>query len=276
MEIALRLAGLESVPPDSGILVDGGELQRVLFGIDIETAELLLARQLGFDGVITHHPKGGRPLLDLHQILDRQIDRMVEAGIPINRAQKALAERREEVQQNNEVSNFDRSVSAARLLGMPYIGIHTPADIVGERILQAHLDQGLRTKPRATLGDVIELLAEIPEYRQALAPPRIWAGHEASYAGRVWVAMAGGVSGGTKVAQSYFESGVGTLVVMHMPQDTLKAVRQQGIGNVIIAGHMASDSIGINALIDALEREGLAVTRAAGVVSGPTAHGMNP
>ena len=67
--------------------------------------------------------------------------------------------------------------------------------------------------------------------------------------------MAGGTGGGRKVAKAYFEAGVGTLVVMHMPEEVIKAVKEQNLGNVIVAGHMASDSVGINGIIRVLEQK---------------------
>ncbi|MDH7479496.1 MAG: hypothetical protein QHH02_05755 [Syntrophomonadaceae bacterium] len=266
IETALQLAGLQETPADSGVIVDGQDLRRVMFGIDMETPEIILAKQLGYDGVITHHPKGGKPMLDLHQVMENQIDRMVQAGVPINKAQKALADRREEVERSYHVTNYDRAVAAARLLEMPFVAIHTPADLLGEYIVQSHLDKRLGQVPRATLKDVINCLLEIPEYQNALVKPKIWVGREDSYAGRIWVTMAGGTGGGSKVAQAYFEAGVGTLVVMHMTEEVLRAVKQQGIGNVIVAGHLPSDSIGINCIIKALEKQGMEVTRMAGVV----------
>ena len=45
-----------------------------------------------------------------------------------------------------------------------------------------------------------------------------------------------------------------------------KTVKQQNIGNVVIAGHMASDSVGINQVIKALEKKGLEVIRMSGVI----------
>jgi hypothetical protein len=266
MEIALELAGLKEVPADSGIIVDGNDMKKVLFGVDMETPEIMLAKQLGYDGVITHHPKGGSPMVEMHQVMDNQIDRMVQAGVPINKAQKALADRKEEVEHNHHVTNYDRAVSAARLLEMPFIAVHTPADLIGERTVQEHLDRRLGKSPRATLKDVTACLLELPEYQNSIVKPKIWVGREDSYAGRIWVTMAGGTGGGAKVTQAYFDAGVGTLVVMHMGEDVLKAVKQQGIGNVVVAGHMPSDSVGINRIIAGLEKSGLKVTRMAGVI----------
>jgi hypothetical protein len=232
----------------------------------MEAAEILIAKQLGFDAVITHHPKGGNPMVNLYKVMDNQIDRMVEAGVPINKAQKALEERKGEVDRGLHVGNYDRAVSAAKLLGMPFIAIHTPADIMAETTVQKHLDKRLKGNPKATLKDVIAALEEFPEYKYTLARPKIRVGSEESYAGKVFVAMAGGTGGGKEVAKAYFEAGVGTLVVMHMPEDVIKAVKEQNIGNVIVAGHMASDSIGINKIIEALEHYGLSVTRMSGVI----------
>ena len=53
---------------------------------------------------------------------------------------------------------------------------------------------------------------------------------------------------------------------MHMPEEVIKAVKEQNIGNVIVAGHMASDSIGINVIIAALEERALEVIRMSGVI----------
>ncbi|MHB1418722.1 MAG: hypothetical protein ACYCX4_03920 [Bacillota bacterium] len=266
MELALQASGLKEVPEDSGVIVDGDGINKVLFGVDMESAEILIAKQLGFDAVITHHPKGGNPMLNLYQVMSNQIDRMVQAGVPINRAQKAIKERQEEIDRAAHVNNYDRAVSAARLLGVPFIGIHTPADVLAETTVQDHLDQRLAGNKRATLRDVLNCLDELPEYHCTLAKPKIRVGSADSYAGKIWVTMAGGTSGGKEVAKAYFEAGVGTLVMMHVPEDVLKAVRDQNMGNIVVAGHMASDSVGINRIIAALEQKGLEVTRMSGVI----------
>lgn len=266
MQIALELAGLKEVPPDSGIIIPGDNISRLAVGIDMETAELLLARELKCDGVLSHHPVAGSPKLELYQVMNSQIDRMVAAGVPINKAQKVLQKRKDEVERGSHVTNYDRVTSAARALKMPLLNIHWPADLITERTVQQQLDLALAGKSKATCGDVIAALLELPEYRKAAARPQIRVGTEQSYAGKVWVAMAGGTSGGPEVFKAYFEAGVGTLVVMHCPEDALKAVKEQNIGNVIVAGHMASDSIGINRLCAELEARGLEVLRLGGVI----------
>lgn len=266
LEIALKACGLSEVPADSGVIIEGDHIRKVLFGVDMEAAEILIAKQLGYDAVITHHPKGGSPMVNLYQVMDNQVDRMVTAGVPINKAQKALAERKAEIDRGLHAGNYDRAVSAARLLGMPFIAIHTPADIMAEKTVQNHVDKRMKDNNKATLQDVVNWLEEFPEYRYTLAKPKIRVGSEDSYAGKVFVTMAGGTSGGKDVFKAYFEAGIGTLIVMHVPEDVVKAVKEQNIGNIIVAGHMASDSIGINKIISALERKGLEVTRMSGII----------
>ena len=266
LDTALKLAGLKETPADSGVVVEGKNIKKVAFGVDIEVGEMLLARELGVDAVITHHPKGGLPMVEFHNVMVNQIDRMVAAGVPINKAQKALQERVEQVSRAHHVGNYDRVMSAAKLLGMPFVTIHTPADILAESYVQKYLDKNLAKIEKPKVKDVISLLGKLPEYKLTLAKPIARVGREEDYAGKVFVTMAGGTSGGEKVIRAYFEAGVGTLVVMHMPDDAIKAVKSQNIGNVVVAGHMASDSVGINQVIKELEKRGLQVVRMSGVI----------
>ncbi len=268
IQVALEIAGLADVPEDSGVIFDTGRpIRRAMFGVDMEAAEIIIAKQLGYDAVITHHPKGGYPMVNLYQVMENQIDRMVQAGVPINKAQKALSERKDEVERSLHAANYDRAVAAARVLEMTFIAIHTPADIIAESTVQKHLDRSLKPYAKATVGDVISFLREIPEYARTAAGPKVRVGTKDSYAGKVWVTMAGGTGGGKEVAKAYFEAGVGTLVVMHMPEEVIKAVKEQNLGNVIVAGHMASDSVGINGIIRVLEQKGLVITRMSGVIN---------
>jgi hypothetical protein len=128
------------------------------------------------------------------------------------------------------------------------------------------LNKALGDKPSATLKDVLDTLQEIPEFEKALTQPSIRVGLESDYAGRILVLMAGGTNGGEQVFKAYFEAGVGTIICMHVPEDVRKSVIEQNIGNVIVAGHMASDSIGMNIVCKELEGKGLEVVRMGGIV----------
>lgn len=265
MDIAIELAGLDNVPVDSGIHVEGDNIKKVLIGVDMATPELLLGEKLGVDCVVSHHPTAGSQVVDFAKVMDIQIDKMVEFGVPINRAQKALRKKTSKVELNSHVSNFDRPSSAARLMNMPYMNIHLPADIVGEKFMQAHLDEAAKDNPKITLQDIVDSINEVEEYKETLAKPVIRVGGPKDYAGKIAVLFAGGTNGGADVYKSYFDAGVGTIVAMHIPEDVKKAVEEQGIGNVVVAGHMASDAIGLNRIIEAWEKEGLEVLRMSGL-----------
>lgn len=268
MDIALKLAGIDYVPADSGIILEGENIKKVMSGISIDAPELLIAKQIKVDMVLGHHPSSSTSGLGMSKMLEDQINKMVKCGVPINKAQKAIGERIEYINRIIQGGNYDRIDSAAKLLKVPYMNIHTPADIISENTVQKKIDDSLKGNSKAKLSDVIDALMEIDEYKTAIKQqqPKIWAGSPESFAGKVVVTMAGGTNGGIEVAKAYFEAGVGTLVGMHESEETLKAIKEQNIGNLIIAGHMPSDSIGMNAILKELEAKGIEVIRMSGIV----------
>lgn len=266
MKIALKLADLKDVPCDSTITVEGHDIKKILIGVDMETQEIMLAKNLGFDCVVSHHPKADTAKTDFYKVMDFQIDKMVEFGVPINKAQKVLEDKKTNVSLANQVDNYDRISSAARLMDFPFMNIHMPADIIGQKTVQKFLDSKFADKPKTKLKDVIDALYEIDEYKRALTEPIIRVGNPNSYAGKIAVLYAGGTNGGTDVYKAYFEAGVGTIVAMHAPKDVIDAIKGQGIGNVIIAGHMASDSVGLNIIIKAWQDLGVEVTKMSGII----------
>jgi hypothetical protein len=266
MNTALELAKLEEAPFDTDIIVEGENIKKVLIGIDMETPELLLAKQLGFDCVVSHHPKADSCVVDFAEVMDVQIDRMVKSGVPINKAQKALKKQQQSIDLGRHASNYDRVSSAARLMEMPYLNIHIPADFITEEIVQSKLDAAFENKPNTKLQDIIEELNSWDYYKGKIAQPIIRVGSNNDYAGKIEVLMAGGTNGGVDVYKAYFEAGVGTIIAMHVPQDVKKAVHEQNIGNIIIAPHMPSDSIGLLEIVKAWRKEGFDVTCMSGIV----------
>jgi hypothetical protein len=266
MNEALKLAKLDEMPYDTDIIVDGENIKKVLIGIDMETPELLLARTLGFDCVVSHHPKADSCIVDFSKVMDVQIDRMVKSGVPINKAQKALKKKQSSVDLSSHASNYDRVSSAARLMEMPYLNIHIPADFITEKIVQTKLDDAFKNNTKTKLQDIIDELNSWEYYSDKLAKPVIRAGSSNDYAGKIEVLMAGGTNGGVDVFKSYFEAGVGTIIAMHVPEDVKKAVIEQNIGNIIIAPHMPSDSIGLLEIVKAWRKKGVEVTTMSGIV----------
>ena len=264
MDIALKAAKLDEMPGDCGIIVEGKDIKKVLMGVDMDTAELMLAKQLGYDCVVSHHPRNTNA--DMPDLLDTHIRKLEELGVPRNKSQKLLEDRKTELSYNQHVSNTRRSESAAKLLNMPFICIHTPTDIISEAIVQKFLDRKFNSTPEATVQDVVETLEGIKEYKNSTRKPVIRVGSKKSYAGRIYVLMSGFTGPGSNILKEYFEAGVGTLVMMHIPEKDAKVLKEQGIGNVIIAGHMSSDSLGLNKLAREWAKKGVETTMMSGIV----------
>ena len=264
MDIALKAANLDKMPADCGIIVPGEGIKKVLMGVDMDTAELMLAKQLGYDCVVSHHPRNTN--VDMLDVLKDHIQKLEALGVPRNKSQKLLEERKEELSYNQHVSNSRRSESAAKLLGMPFICVHTPADKIGEAIVQAFLDEKFKDKPETTVQEVVEALEGIGEYKNSARKPVIRVGSKESYAGKIYVLMSGLTGPGPKILKAYFEAGVGTLVKMHIPEKDAKEVKEQGIGNVVIAGHMSSDSLGLNKIAQEWAKHGVETTMMSGIV----------
>jgi hypothetical protein len=266
MEVALDLAQLREIPRDSGIHVRSDSIKTVLATIDCDVSDLLLARAFKCDAVLTHHPEGTAALHGW-QVMRNQIEQMVECGVPIARAEAALQRRMQQVELTNHTRNYLRVVQAAQLLKVGFLNVHVPCDLITRRLISEKLARFNDPKSRATVAEVIVALQEFPEHRAAATEPQVRLGAPDRLAGRVAVAMGGYTNGGVDVLRAYFEAGIGTVLMMHFPEADLREAREQRLpGNLIVTGHMASDSIGINFFLDDLQRLGLTITRAGGIV----------
>jgi len=259
MKLALNLAGLKEVPEDSAIYVRGDNIKKVLFGIDAGIAELLLAKQLGYDAVIAHHPQGGAAVLNFHKVFIRHIHQMVAAGVPRKEAEKAVEKRLKELEVEAHTRNYDHAIDVAKLLKMPYMNIHTPLDEIGRKTMTEKIYGNL--KEDSTVQDVINSLKELPEFKRASTEIKLRLGKAENPAGRVVVSHGAGTNGGYEIAKTYFKYGVGTVVYIHIGLRDLEKLKTEKRGNLIVTGHIASDSLGINPLIRELEERNVSVTR---------------
>ncbi len=229
-------------------------VRSALVGIDIEIGEVMLADRLRSSGkaidlMLAHHPEG-RAMANFYEVMDMQADILNKLGVPINVAEGILEDRIREVERRVLPLNHTRAVDAARLLDISFMCVHTPADNSVAQFLQKQFE---RRKP-SFLSDIIDFLEEIPEYRHATmsnAGPRVVAGKPGNRAGKVFVDMTGGTGGSKKAFEKLVQAGVGTIVGMHIGEEHLKEAKKHHV-NVVIAGHMASDALGLNLLLDGL------------------------
>ncbi len=267
MQIALDLAGMQRLPADSAIYVPGSGLRRILVGIDIGPAELLLAKQLGVDGVVAHHPSGGSAMLDFPRVLGRGVELMLQVGVPEDVARQAIQPLVARAMLRAQASNYDHAPSVARLLQLPFLNIHLPLDELGRRLMVEAIERHLATLGReALVSDVVAALQTIPEIQEAPTRVMVPVGRLDAPAGRVVVYHGAGTNGGAAVARALFAHGVGTVVYIHLAPEDAASLRESGeAGNVVVAGHIAADLIGINPFLRALEERGLEIVRAAGI-----------
>ncbi len=266
MKLALKMSGLEKTPSDSAIYIEGKNIKKILFGIDAGVPELLLAKQLQCDAMIAHHPQGDSAIIDYHKVFERHVEQMVEAGVPRKEAEQAVRRKRDALEVENHTRNYGHAVSVARLLKMPYMNIHAPLDEIGRRRMMKQVKLATDRNTNATVGDVVDALQKLPEFEKAQTEIKIRLGRASNKAGKVVVSHAAGTNGGYEVAKTYFKHGVSTLIYIHISSADLERLKADGAGNLIITGHIASDSIGINPFLAALEERGMCVTRI-GVVS---------
>lgn len=259
MELSLKLAGLKEVPEDSTVYVSGSNVRKVLFAIDAGVPELLLAKQLGYDTVIAHHPQGGTAVTNFHQVFKRHIQQMVKAGIPREEAEKAVEKKLLTLDVQAHTRNYTHAVDVARLLKMPYMNIHTPLDEVGRRIMSNKIHNEIREN--CTVQDVVSALKELTEFRNAVTEIKIRVGKPEKPAGKIVVSHGAGTNGGYEIAKTYFKNGIGTVIYIHINPIDLEKLKAEGKGNLIITGHIVSDSVGINPLIHELEKRNVSVTR---------------
>lgn len=268
-QMVLDLVGLEVMSEDSGIIYDTGkEVKKVLAGIDMDPAMLMLAKQLGYDCVAHHHPAGIQSP-DIHELFGRDhMAKLVECGVPINEAQKLAYENVKRGKQATHSRNRTLMRDAAKLLDISVVAYHTPADMLAERHVQAQMDALMERDPRCTVKDVIDELLLTREYAEALPgqQPEVWVGTEKSFAGKIYVLMYGVGAPSANEYKAYSDAGIGTFVCMHATKEVIDSIKTHGKSNLVVAGHMASDSLGFNKVLDAWEAKGVETTRISGIV----------
>lgn len=244
------------------------EVNRILVGVDMEVGEVLLADALTrngrkVDAIVSHHPEGSA-LANLHMVMYLQADVWNRFGVPIHIGDSLIGKRAQEIMRHFMPVNHQRGLDAARILGYAFMSMHTVADNCVTSFLQKKFDE---EKPHR-VKDVIKLLLDIPEYREAKklgAGPTVITGSEERRAGKVMVDMTGGTEGPKEAVEKLSQAGVGTIVCMHMV-DEIREVAEKNHLNVVIAGHIASDSIGMNLILDEYEKRGVDIVPCSGLI----------
>lgn len=259
---------LENPYLDSRILniAQDKEIKKILVGIDIEPAEILLAKEIGgIDLIVSHHPLG-KGLADISDVMTLQSDVLNKYGVPINIAEKLTGEKMSEVARGLNAVNHQRTVDAAKILGFNLICLHTTADNLAAKFLKDKIE---KEENLLILEDLLNLLNEVPEYKEASkinAGPKIFVGNKENRCGKIAVTeVTGGTEGSPKLYEKMAIAGIGTVLGMHVKEEGKREAEAANI-NVVIAGHMSSDSLGVNLFLDELEKKGIEIIPCSGLI----------
>jgi len=241
------------------------EVKKVLAGIDIEPAELLLAKEIGgIDLIIAHHPLG-KGLAHLADVMELQCDVLNQYGVPINIAEGLMKERIEEVARGVNAINHQRTVDTAKILGFNLMNSHTPCDNLAAKFLKDLIER----ENLERIEDLLHLLKDIPEYKEAMkigAGPKIFVGDEENRCGKISVAeITGGTEPSPKIYEKMAQAGIGTIIGMHMREESKKEAEAANI-NVVVAGHISSDSLGMNLFLDELQKRNIQIIPCSGLI----------
>ncbi len=258
---------------DSRIIAGTGEeeVKSLMVGIDIETAEVLLADRLRergerIDALLIHHPEG-RPLADLDKVMSLQVEVMMQVGVPVNHAEAQLRPRMDRIWRAIHADNLFRTERAAELLGFPAVVCHTVAD----NLVWQFMETTICKKEFDSLEDILNALREIPEYKYYAKkgnPPILAHGSGNSRPGKIVATeFTGGTNGPEEFLEEQSRAGVGTILSMHVTEKTLDMAKKHNV-NMIQCSHMASDAIGLNLLLDGLAKKekGLRIIETAGFI----------
>lgn len=258
-----------------------GDLKRkvnvVYVGIDVEPEDLNLIAILNMkrvakgkkpiDLAMAHHPEG-YALGGLAAVMDDiQVEVLRQAGVPVNITEKILASRIRDVSISLHGANLHRAMDTAHLLDIPMICCHTVADNNAYQTIKKVVT---KANPHR-LQELVDTLMKIPAYKKAALlfdkAVDIQVGSPNSRAGKIII---GGFTGGTEGNPEILEfavnvAGVGTSVDMHMSKQHRELAEKHRL-NTVVANHMASDSIGMQPIVDMMRKNGIEVVVGGGYI----------
>lgn len=247
------------------------KVNKVMVGVDIDTGEVMLANELNrrdpkhpVDLIIAHHPLSSG-LAGLHEVMELQIELLAHYGVPINIAEKITRSRIDQVERGISPLNHGQSVDAAKLLHIPIMCAHTVTDNHIASYLYGEIKK--RAQDLVYVEDVMNFLKSIPEYQLAAktkSGPIIFAGSPDSFAGKIAVTeITGGTDGAKEIYERLAHAGVGTIISMHQREEWKDEAKKHHL-NVVVAGHMSSDSLGLNLFLDNLAKKGIEIVPCSG------------
>ena len=95
--------------------------------------------------------------------------------------------------------------------------------------------------------------------------PVIFSGKSENRCGTIYVGMTGGTEPAPKLYEKMAQAGIGTIVDMHISEDRKKEAEAANM-NIVVTGHMSSDSVGMNLILDDIEKKGVEIVPCSGLI----------
>ena len=279
MGIALELVDETEIPLDSGIHVPGENIKKLIFTMDANVGLLHMAKYMGFDAVVCHHPCGVLP--QRGEVYRKHLDLLEKHGVVREEAMSALGgyidtavcrieNKRFRMLYYESPNQTVLEVDAAKLLNLPFMNIHNLLDEQGRIILQSKINEAALTNPRWTLENVLSLIETLPEARYARdeygISPKISIGQSNSEASKV-IFVHGALSApDPEIVKFYWRNGFKTVIALHMEFENIERLKRESQGNLILTGHFLGDSLGMTPFITALREKSLEVNCMGGVI----------
>lgn len=124
--------------------------------VDVTASDLILAKIMDCDAVLSHHPIGVS-LLNFHRVIDRQLHFMKECGIPSGVARKPIIDLRSKIKMKTHSQIYSSVTDCARLLNLSLMNIHQPCDEYTRKVVTARIN---KKKPRS-ISVLVKVLEEI-------------------------------------------------------------------------------------------------------------------
>lgn len=227
------------------------EVRRLLCGINIDGAELLLADRLKDHGrpvdlVVAHHASAqGGAVASREDVLWAQIRMLTDFGVAEHVADKLI---RTAAGGMGARSTDFRYNQTAEALGMPFMTIHGPADLYlyceGHRILR---EDGPRT-----VGDLVDICDAWPEVQWMMdrgLGTTVAVGDPKNPLGKVYACFYGGWNPTPEVFEAICDAGCGTLWVVDTSEALNEVARRRRV-SIVVVPHMPADNYGLNGLFD--------------------------
>ncbi len=233
------------------------QVNTIMVGIDVETSELLLADTLrkkgtNIDLIVSHHPEG-YARAGLYRVMNVLYDVLKEAGVTGAKVKKMIDERTKEVLRKILPGNCMRTPDAARILDIPLLCAHTVCD----NFAYQYFNNLVKKERPVKVSAILDLIYEIPEYKIAMKNslgPKLILGKEKNKCGKILIEMTGGTEGPKDIYKELAKKKVTTLICMHVSEEHFKKAKKYNL-NIVIAGHISSDTLGVNLLLDEVEKQ---------------------